>query len=114
MILTCPRLQIDVEWLKGIEEEAVYPVQGHTLAQVLTQEASRVLFITCVSVHKKVSDFAFDMKMSFPDKIVVKVSSPLYLSFRTLTTFVLTARIGFTLYYQKTLRSSQKRQFRYP
>lgn len=70
------RLQINAEWYKGLEKEAVYPAQTWTLASVVTDDASRVLHISHVSVNKKVQDFADDMKMAFPDKIVVKVDAP--------------------------------------
>ena len=43
---------------------------------MLTEEASRVLLVTHVSVLKKTQDFAHDMKMSFPDRIIVKVDAP--------------------------------------
>ena len=72
------RLQINAEWYRGLEKEAIYPAQTWTLASVLVDDASRVLHISHVSVDKKVQDFADDMKLAFPDKVVVKVddSSP--------------------------------------
>ncbi|MCJ1400357.1 hypothetical protein MMC11_003562 [Xylographa trunciseda] len=70
------RLQIDVDWYKGLETKAVYPAQVFTLATMLVEEASRIILITHVSVLKKTQDFAQDMKMSFPDKIIVKVHNP--------------------------------------
>ncbi|MCJ1245761.1 hypothetical protein MMC30_002965 [Trapelia coarctata] len=72
------RLQINAEWYKGLETEAVYPAQNFSLASVLTDDASRVLYISHVSVNKKVQDFADDMKMAFPEKIIVKVDNSSY------------------------------------
>ncbi|MCJ1431654.1 hypothetical protein MMC27_001009 [Xylographa pallens] len=73
------RLQIDAEWYKGLETKAVYPAQVFTLATMLTEEASRIVLVTHVSVSKKTQDFAQDMKTSFPDKIIVKaaISKPI-------------------------------------
>ncbi|MCJ1392602.1 hypothetical protein MMC18_005472 [Xylographa bjoerkii] len=69
------RLQIDAEWYKGLETKAIYPAQVFTLATMITEDASRILLVTHVSVLKKTQDFAQDMKTSFPDKIIVKAAT---------------------------------------
>jgi len=68
------RLQINAEWYKGLEKEAVYPAQSYTLASAVADDASRVLHISHVPVEKKVQDFSDDLKLAFPGKIIVKVN----------------------------------------
>ena len=75
------RLQINAEWYQGLEKEAVYPAQTWTLASVVSDDASRVLHISHVPVEKKVEDFADEMKLAFPDKIIVKVHTLVPLRF---------------------------------
>ncbi|MCJ1478114.1 hypothetical protein MMC13_006790 [Lambiella insularis] len=73
------RLQIDAEWYKGSEADAIYPAQVNTLAAVISEDLSRVFLVNHVSTGKRAQDFAHDMKISFPDKIIVKaaISKPI-------------------------------------
>ena len=67
-------LQVDVDWYKGLEIDAVYPAQLQTLASTLSEHASRVLLVSRIPVKVTTAEFAHDMKLCFSDKIFVKVA----------------------------------------
>lgn len=67
------RQQIDVEWYKGLEIDAVYPVQTWTLASVIASDTTRVVFIEGVPVAISLRVLEHDLKAKLTGKLLVKV-----------------------------------------
>ena len=67
-------LQVEVDWYRGLELNAIYPAQKHVLAAAMAEKASRVLLINKISKKITTSQLAHDMKLCFPNKLLVKVA----------------------------------------
>ncbi|KAI9879109.1 MAG: hypothetical protein M1830_009562 [Pleopsidium flavum] len=67
------RLQINAEFYRGVESEAVYPAQKYILAAVIAAEASRSILLRGLPTTLSLNEFAQHMKLRL-SKILVKVT----------------------------------------
>lgn len=67
------RLQIDAEWYRSTEIQAIYPTQTYILAAVIAAEASRSVLLRGLPTELGLAEFARHMKLRL-SKILVKVT----------------------------------------